>query len=423
MNQLIKLMEERKRNRLWAPTGLRKIANLLRREEGTAPVQGDVNPMPEPGKDDQYSRMYRRDPDARPPKGLTRQSYVCLTQHIKGADDCMRQFAIKYTIVTIALWLPQIFKSSAGVIGMLIWYIGSGHGLGNPYGIAAAFGVFIIPMLFARLFWTQRVVESIMFSIPTCHPKETQDTVMNSISAAGFAASFIMMILPPQSSRKALRLGTASTVSQISQLYGLLISSWLTVEEEAEDEKADKEDPSELNKPNSRPYEKWQPVFRAKLISVAGALSAQKMQMATIKWERNIRGGWPAEHYEKLLEIQSKMLSDLIQVVHDVLPSNLLDRSVYHDDQTRRLGERFKHFDRIDGEDAAESAPVTNEPLTGQKLMSMEYSTFATGVSAAFHLLHVSNSKQLMEITDLTRLYRHWTRFISSQKSCVGLSL
>lgn len=29
---------------------------------------------------------------------------------------------------------------------------------------------------------------------------------------------------------------------------------------------------------------------------------------------RNIRGGWPAEHYEKLIEIQTTMLSDLIQV-------------------------------------------------------------------------------------------------------------
>ncbi|KAF8756858.1 putative ER transporter, 6TM, N-terminal [Rhizoctonia solani] len=500
MNQLIKLMEERKRNRLWAPTGLRKIANLLRREEGTAPVQGDVNPMPEPGKDDQYSRMYRRDPDARPPKGIIQNLTFAVWSiwHFFRTNEAI--FAIKYTIVTIALWLPQIFKSSAeftynekglwalimaqfglsmymsdqigqfvarilgtvggGVIGMLIWYIGSGHGLGNPYGIAAAFGVFIIPMLFARLFWTQRVVESIMFSVTSVLVVGYSwiDTHLPSqgnpgygyeifwrrvvLVLVGFAASFIMMILPPQSSRKALRLGTASTVSQISQLYGLLISSWLTVEEEAEDEKADKEDPSELNKPNSRPYEKWQPVFRAKLISVAGALSAQKMQMATIKWERNIRGGWPAEHYEKLLEIQSKMLSDLIQLagalsvlspkwrhrllhktsflnpnlisdvmaifgiismsletghpVHDVLPSNLLDRSVYHDDQTRRLGERFKHFDRIDGEDAAESAPVTNEPLTGQKLMSMEYSTFATGVSAAFHLLHALDQIHLI---------------------------
>lgn len=76
--------------------------------------------------------------------------------------------------------------------------------------------------------------------------------------------------------------------------------------------------------------------------------------------------------------------------VHDVLPSNLLDRSLYHDEQSRVIGARFKQFDRIDGEEAAESAPITDERLTAQKLMSMEYSSYATGVSAAFHLLHVS---------------------------------
>lgn len=59
MNMLIELMEERRRNRLWAPTGLRKIFNLLRREEGTTPIQGDMNPMPEPSQDDEYSRVYR----------------------------------------------------------------------------------------------------------------------------------------------------------------------------------------------------------------------------------------------------------------------------------------------------------------------------------------------------------------------------
>ncbi|KAG8751127.1 hypothetical protein FRC11_009675, partial [Ceratobasidium sp. 423] len=493
MNQLIELMEERKRNRLWAPTGLRKIGNLLRREEGTAPIQGDVNPMPEPSNDDEYSRVYRRDPDARPPKGVIQSLTFAIWSiwHFFRSNEAI--FAIKYTIVTIALWLPQVFKSSAeftynekglwalimaqfglnmymsdqigqfvaritgtvggGVIGMLIWYIGSGHGTGNPYGVAAAFGVLIIPMLFARLFWTQRMVECIMFSVTSVLVAGYSwiDTHLPSqgnpgygyeifwrrvvLVLVGFAASFIMMLLPPQSSRKALRLATASTVSQISQLYGLLISSWLTVEEGEENEEVNgEEDSTAENKPGSHPYEKWQPAFRAKLMSVAGALNVQKMQMATIRWERNIRGGWPAEHYEKLLEIQIKMLSDLIQLagalsvlspkwrnrllhktsflnpnlisdvmaifgivsmsletghpVHDVLPSNLLDRSVYHDEQTRTVGERFKRFDRIDGEEAAESAPIIDELLTGERLMSMEYSTFATGVSAAFHLLH-----------------------------------
>ena len=37
--------------------------------------------------------------------------------------------------------------------------------MGNPFGLAAAFGVFLIPLLFARLFWTKRMIESIMFSV------------------------------------------------------------------------------------------------------------------------------------------------------------------------------------------------------------------------------------------------------------------
>lgn len=76
--------------------------------------------------------------------------------------------------------------------------------------------------------------------------------------------------------------------------------------------------------------------------------------------------------------------------VNDVLPSNLLDRAVYHDEQSRMFSEKFKQGDHIDGAEVAESTPTTDEYLTGQKLMSMEYSTYATGVAAAFHLLHVS---------------------------------
>jgi hypothetical protein len=96
-----------------------------------------------------------------------------------------------------------------------------------------------------------------------------------------------MMLLPPQSSRKALRLSNASTISEISKIYGLLISSWLTVEEEIEDEEVKGNlTSSKEEKPLSHPYDKWTPAFRAKLITVAGQLAAQKLQMQTVKWER-----------------------------------------------------------------------------------------------------------------------------------------
>ncbi|QRV93943.1 hypothetical protein RhiJN_21961 [Ceratobasidium sp. AG-Ba] len=493
VNMLAKAMEERKKSRLWAPTGLRKLGNLLMQNEGTAPIRGDSNPIPEPGKDDEYSREYRKDPDARPPKSALQH----LTYMIWRIWSFMRTneavFALKYMIVSIALWLPQVIKHSAeftynekglwalimaqfglnmymsdqigqfvsrilgtvggGVVGMVIWYIGSGHGTGNPYGLAAAFGVFLVPLLFMRLFWTQRMIESIMISVTAVLVAGYSwiDTQLPSqgnpgygyeifwrrvvLVLVGFAASFIMMLLPPQSSRKALRLSNASTISELAQAYGILISSWLAGEEKEEDKRAKGElSPEDEKRPLSRPYAKWAPGFRAKLLSVAGHLGAQKMQMRTIKWERNIRGGWPAEHYEKLIEIQTTMVSDLIQLagslsslsptwrtrllhktaflnpnlisdvmaifgivsmsletghpVHEVLPSNLLDRSLYHDEQSRVVGARFKQLDRLDGEEAAETTPITSEAITGQLLMSTEFSAYATGVAASFQLLH-----------------------------------
>ena len=36
-------------------------------------------------------------------------------------------------------------------MGLLVWYLGSGDGNGNPYGVAAAFGVFLVPVVFARI--------------------------------------------------------------------------------------------------------------------------------------------------------------------------------------------------------------------------------------------------------------------------------
>jgi len=38
------------------------------------------------------------------------------------------------------------------VIGLVAWYMGSGHGTGNPYGAAAATGAVMVPVVFIRLF-------------------------------------------------------------------------------------------------------------------------------------------------------------------------------------------------------------------------------------------------------------------------------
>lgn len=58
MDVLLNLMQERTKNRLWAPTGLRKLGSALFGQEGTVPVRG-LQAVPEPAKDDEYLGMYR----------------------------------------------------------------------------------------------------------------------------------------------------------------------------------------------------------------------------------------------------------------------------------------------------------------------------------------------------------------------------
>lgn len=44
------------------------------------------------------------------------------------------------------------------VLGMLAWYMGSGHGNGNPYGVIAATLFVVAPWLFARVVAPQPVM-------------------------------------------------------------------------------------------------------------------------------------------------------------------------------------------------------------------------------------------------------------------------
>lgn len=42
---------------------------------------------------------------------------------------------------------------AGGVLGMVAWYAGNGHGNGNPYGMAASAAVFLVPIIFFRLYY------------------------------------------------------------------------------------------------------------------------------------------------------------------------------------------------------------------------------------------------------------------------------
>lgn len=123
----------------------------------------------------------------------------------------------------------------------------------------------------------------------------------------GAAASGIMMMLPPTSSRKAVRLQNASSIRGMSEIYGFLISTWIGTQ-------------ARHKKGKEAPEITWIKDFRVKLISVADQILATKQMTAMAKWEGSVRGKWPVEEYEKLTEVQGEMISGLAQVCcHDLV--------------------------------------------------------------------------------------------------------
>ncbi|CUA73001.1 putative protein C57A7,05 [Schizosaccharomyces pombe 972h-] [Rhizoctonia solani] len=462
---------------------LRKLASVLFNGQGPSVIR-DVYSLPKPSKDDEYLQTFHRDPDARSPRGFGQKlsHIIRVAWRYLNTDEAI--FGFKCTVVTLALWFPQVIKSSAeftynerglwamimaqfgvemymsdhiggfvvrtagtvagGLIGTTLWYIGAGSGPGNPYGLAATFGVCVTPLVFFRLFWYEQIAATIITSVTIIMMVgfswvNTHLTSLNVVYGyaifwrrtllvlVGFAASFIVMFFPPQSARKAVRLDNSTSISEISQIYGILVSSWLTVEDDSK-EKASSGTDSEMV-PHT--YDRWTPAFRTKCMALWTILYDQKRRLKNIKWERSIRGKWPGEHYERLIEIQNSMLSNLIQLagslsdlsptwrkrllhktifldpnlisdvmavfdivsmslwtgqpIHEVLSPNLLDRAFYHSER----GSRVQTANII-------SSGIIDESITGEIVRSPEYSTFAAGVSAAIHILSSLDEIQLI---------------------------
>ena len=115
-----------------------------------------------------------------------------------------------------------------------------------------------------------------------------------------------MMIVPPKSAKTAVRLANASMVFNLSQLYSLLISKWIIVEEA----NASGEKPSQ----DVRELSRWSRQFRADFTMAGAALQTLEKWTKLAQWEGSFRGAWPVEQYTELNDVETEMLSYLAQV-------------------------------------------------------------------------------------------------------------
>lgn len=150
------------------------------------------------------------------------------------------------------------------------------------------------------------------------------------------------------SGRKAVRTRHAAVITELSSLYALLMSGWITDFESAEDavqspkkrlrglvplststfalhDKANEkgintEAPPPTNLSFSYPPQtqkqkmKWIVEFSRRMIALSQQIQALKLQTMMSRWEGNLRGTWPFKEYMGLIEYESNMLAALQQV-------------------------------------------------------------------------------------------------------------
>ncbi|KAJ3987146.1 hypothetical protein F5890DRAFT_1571904 [Lentinula detonsa] len=349
------------------------------------------------------------------------------------------------------------------VLGLAAWYIGNGNGVGNPYGAAAVTAVFMPPLLFVRNFAPQRFLPGVLLGCATFalvigyswvdgHLSQLLTLAGIGWSIAwkrftlviiGSTAAFIMMMLPPTSGRKAVRYRNASLISGLGNLYSFLMSTWMSdaplkdkaVEPGSEISSGPNEDRRELDEktglpgtetapPVSQPRllhsVRWLNEFRVRLLSLSDELNSLKQLTMTATWEGSIRGKWPAEEYNALLDAEGEMLVGLAllggalahlndesrisfmhdtrvlnpnlitdvmslfslisqslrtgEPLHQVLPQSLVGRLLYH-----HYHHHYLHNTSTDGSHG--------DGLTVEMLSSLDYMFYATAIVAVFLVL------------------------------------
>ncbi|KAK7451262.1 hypothetical protein VKT23_012602 [Stygiomarasmius scandens] len=497
-------MGKRERERLWAPKGLRAVWKLVSvKGDGEDRVFGDEHGKKEVKEEEAAweEERYRLDPDSRPPTNAFQKVMNTIHGLYHWTKSSEARFTFKYVIMTLALWAPAVVNRTANfyyvqrgfwalimaqttlniyaadqiynlitrflgtfaglVIGLVAWYMGNGHGTGNAYGAAAATGAVMVPVVFIRLFAPVQYMPGVILTCVTAalivgyswvdgnlvqysSPGIGWDVAWKrfTLVVIGSAASFIMMMLPPTSGRKAVRLRNAAIIAQLADVYSFLLSTWISTEStgnsnadpsssSSSDEEANEE---ELTPTSAHPNTRWKAEFRRRLLNAADSLAATRSLTAIARWEGSIRGKWPVEEYMRLLDVESEMISSLAQLggalshmddewrvqflhstralnphfitdvmavfslvsqslrtaepLHTVLPQSLVGRLMYH---THSHHHMHVHHGHAPGS-GAESEGGT---LAGSKRSSMsldhvgsiDYMYYATGVVAIFQLL------------------------------------
>lgn len=159
------------------------------------------------------------------------------------AQTCILVYMADFTLSIVARLLGTIF---GGVLGLIAWYIGSGSGPGNPYGLAAITPVMITMIVYLRVFLPMTftiatVLSGATFSLIIGYSYDEHHITQYGLPGVGatafwkrvvavllgFVAAFVVQVIPkPPSSTRHVCYALANAVRALSDHYAFLLSHW-----------------------------------------------------------------------------------------------------------------------------------------------------------------------------------------------------
>ncbi|KAI0070007.1 hypothetical protein K474DRAFT_1609486 [Panus rudis PR-1116 ss-1] len=368
LDYIIDLEKRCKKAKLWLPSlPLSKLLIWSRWEtELEDETHDDEDPDTIPGitpeEMQDLGMTRRRDPDALPPSNIFELVMSLLYRGFTSMQGGNALYALKAGVLTVVLCLPSFLSTTAAfaygerfvwgvfmgqltlgrwrgdttfglvsriiatfwgcAIGLAMWYISTGTGHGNPYGLAAVCAVCFPFFYYARLYWPGPPMTNAIFFVTTALivGYSWQNTHFPFgftyygwelawrrfiIVVAGVTAAFIFGFLPPSNTlRYYHRRVLATTVSELGSLYCSIVSFANTHRRQQ----------SEVDRDS---------IVRS-LIAIRMKLKRSMVLKTNIVYEFSLRGQWPSERYQKILEIQLQiayLLSHLMSVVEHLEPA------------------------------------------------------------------------------------------------------
>ena len=286
---VLQLSKTRTKHRIWYPCGIRYAISWLVNGRQRAPLSGSIGTGDDPDALEEQIKEAHRQLRISRGLGATRRQGM-LSRIIRRTwhwlTNAGGMYAIRMVVVTIATAIPASLPATAGffyrekgiwgtitaqigvviymadftfsvisrtigtiiggVMGMVAWYIGSGHGPGNAYGMAAITGVMTLVLVWWRLFLPAAllpcaVMSGVTYVLVVGFSYDDAHTQQYGLPGLGYeafykrlvtvllglVAAFVVQIFPrPPSASRHVRTTLFNAIRLLSDHYALLLSHW-----------------------------------------------------------------------------------------------------------------------------------------------------------------------------------------------------